>query len=71
MASKVTATRGDRAPELSRVAELIEQLHDRMYAHIQKEEQVCFRSSRTWIRNRLSLIRLRSHAFVLLHIPSS
>ena len=42
MASKVAAKRGDRAPELHRVAELIEQLHGEMYAHIQKEEQVLF-----------------------------
>jgi regulator of cell morphogenesis and NO signaling len=42
MASKVAVTRGDRAPELAKVAELIEKLHDEMYAHIQKEEQVLF-----------------------------
>jgi regulator of cell morphogenesis and NO signaling len=42
MASKVATTRGDRAPELAKVAELIEKLHGEMYAHIQKEEQVLF-----------------------------
>jgi regulator of cell morphogenesis and NO signaling len=42
MASKVTATRCDRAPELAKVAELIEKLRSEMYAHIQKEEQVLF-----------------------------
>ena len=42
MASKVAATRGDRAPELAKVAELIEKLHGEMYAHILKEEQVLF-----------------------------
>jgi regulator of cell morphogenesis and NO signaling len=42
MASKVAATRGDRAPELTKVAELIEKLHGEMYAHIEKEEQVLF-----------------------------
>ena len=42
MASKVATTRGDRAPELAKVAELIEQLRSEMYAHIQKEEQVLF-----------------------------
>jgi regulator of cell morphogenesis and NO signaling len=42
MASKVAAKRGDRAPELQRVAELIEQLRGEMYSHIQKEEQVLF-----------------------------
>jgi regulator of cell morphogenesis and NO signaling len=42
MASKVAMTRGDRAPELAKVAELIEKLRSEMYAHIQKEEQVLF-----------------------------
>ena len=42
MAMKLAATRGDRAPELAKVAELIEQLRGEMYAHIQKEEQVLF-----------------------------
>ena len=42
MALKVAATRGDRAPELAKVAELIEKLRGEMYAHIQKEEQVLF-----------------------------
>ncbi|MGB6692292.1 MAG: DUF542 domain-containing protein [Terracidiphilus sp.] len=42
MASKVATERSDRAPELARVAELIEQLRGEMYAHIQKEEQVLF-----------------------------
>ena len=42
MASKVAATRGDRAPELAKVAELIEKLRREMNAHIQKEEQVLF-----------------------------
>lgn len=42
MTLKLAATRGDRAPELSRVAELIGKLNGEMYAHIQKEEQVLF-----------------------------
>jgi regulator of cell morphogenesis and NO signaling len=42
MASKVAANRGDRAPELAKVAELIAKLHGEMHAHIQKEEQVLF-----------------------------
>ena len=42
MASKVAATRSDRAPELAKVAELIEKLRGEMYTHIQKEEQVLF-----------------------------
>ncbi len=42
MASKVATTRGDRAPELAKVAELIENLRSELYAHIQKEEQVLF-----------------------------
>ena len=42
MASKVAAKRGDRAPELATVAELIEKLRSEMYAHIQEEEQVLF-----------------------------
>ena len=42
MASQVAAKRGDRVPELPRVAELIEQLRSEMCAHIQKEEQVLF-----------------------------
>jgi len=41
-ASKVATELGDRAPELARVAELVEQLRDEMYTHIQKEEQVLF-----------------------------
>jgi regulator of cell morphogenesis and NO signaling len=42
LASKVATERSDRAPELARVAELIEQLRGEMYAHILKEEQVLF-----------------------------
>jgi regulator of cell morphogenesis and NO signaling len=42
MAMKLAATRGDRAPELTKVAELIEQLRGEIYTHIQKEEQVLF-----------------------------
>jgi regulator of cell morphogenesis and NO signaling len=42
MARNLEAKQSDRAPELGRVAELIEKLHDEMYAHIQKEEQVLF-----------------------------
>ena len=42
MAMKLAVTRGDRAPELTKVAELIEQLRGEMYTHIQKEEQVLF-----------------------------
>ena len=42
MASTVAAKRADRAPELARVAELIEVLRNDMYAHIQKEEQILF-----------------------------
>ena len=42
MALKLAATRGDRASELAKVAELIERLRGEMYTHIQKEEQVLF-----------------------------
>ena len=42
MALKLAATRGDRAPELGKVAELIEKLRGEMNTHIQKEEQVLF-----------------------------
>ena len=42
MALKLAATRGERAPELAKVAELIEKLRGEMYTHIQKEEQVLF-----------------------------
>jgi regulator of cell morphogenesis and NO signaling len=42
MAGKVAAKRGDRAPELERIEELLEKLHAEMLAHIQKEEQVLF-----------------------------
>lgn len=42
MACNLEAKQSDRAPELGRVAKLIEKLHDEMYAHIQKEEQVLF-----------------------------
>ena len=42
MARKVTAKRGDRGPELAKIAELTEKLHDEMHAHILKEEQVLF-----------------------------
>lgn len=34
--------RGDKAPELKKVEELIEQLHTEMLEHIRKEEQVLF-----------------------------
>jgi len=42
MASKVATRRSDRAPELAKAANLVENLHAEMYAHIQKEEQVLF-----------------------------
>jgi regulator of cell morphogenesis and NO signaling len=42
LAAKVSATRSDQAPELTKVAELIEKLRGEIYAHIQKEEQVLF-----------------------------
>lgn len=42
MASKVAAKRHDRAPELVKVAELVEKLRCEMYAHIEKEELVLF-----------------------------
>lgn len=42
MASKLSAKRGDREPQLTKIAELIESLRGEMYAHIQKEEQVLF-----------------------------
>jgi len=42
LARKLAAKRGDRAPELHTVADLIEKLHEEMHAHIQKEEQVLF-----------------------------
>jgi regulator of cell morphogenesis and NO signaling len=42
MALKLAATRGDHAPKLAKVAELIEKFRGEMYTHIQKEEQVLF-----------------------------
>ena len=42
MASKLSAKRGDREPQLTKIAELIERLRGEMHAHIQKEEQVLF-----------------------------
>lgn len=42
MARKVAAKRGDRAPELHSVADLVDRLHHELHAHIQKEEQVLF-----------------------------
>ena len=42
MAGRVAAKRGDRAPELERVVELLEKLHADMLVHIRKEEQVLF-----------------------------
>ena len=42
MARKVAAKRGDRAPDLHAVANLIDKLHGEMHAHIEKEEQVLF-----------------------------
>jgi regulator of cell morphogenesis and NO signaling len=59
MASKVAATRGDRAPELAKVAELIEKLRSEMYAHILKEEQVLFPfiSQMDWRFHRLNQCR--------------
>jgi regulator of cell morphogenesis and NO signaling len=42
MASTVAVKRGDRAPELANVAELIGKLSAEMLVHIEKEEQVLF-----------------------------
>ena len=42
MAGKVAAKRGDRAPELEQIEELLEKLRADMLYHIQKEEQVLF-----------------------------
>jgi regulator of cell morphogenesis and NO signaling len=42
MASKIAAKRRDRAPEMVKIAELVEELRGEMYAHIGKEEQVLF-----------------------------
>jgi len=42
MASKLSAKRSDREPQLTKIAEQIERLRGEMYAHIQKEEQVLF-----------------------------
>jgi regulator of cell morphogenesis and NO signaling len=42
VAAKVAAKRHDRAPELAKVAELVEKLRCEMYAHIEKEELVLF-----------------------------
>jgi regulator of cell morphogenesis and NO signaling len=42
MASMVAVELSDRAPELAKISKLIEKLHDQMYAHIEKEEQVLF-----------------------------
>jgi len=42
MASKVAAMRSDRAPELAKVAELVEKLRGEMQAHIEREEEILF-----------------------------
>jgi regulator of cell morphogenesis and NO signaling len=42
MASTVAERCSDQAPELTEVAEQIEELRGEMYAHIQKEEQILF-----------------------------
>jgi len=42
MARKLAIKRRDESPELERVAELLEQLRDDMFAHIEKEEEVLF-----------------------------
>ena len=42
MASKLSAKRSDREPQLKKIAELIETLRGAMYSHIQKEEEVLF-----------------------------
>ena len=42
MAQKLAEKRGDRAPELKQVAELVAGLRDELLAHIEKEEQILF-----------------------------
>ena len=42
MAHKLAAKQSDRAPELKKVSELLEELRADMFAHLQKEEQVLF-----------------------------
>lgn len=42
MARKLTGKHGDRAPELNKIAQLIEELHADMLAHLEKEEQILF-----------------------------
>jgi regulator of cell morphogenesis and NO signaling len=42
MASKVATNTADRAPELAKVAELVEELQAEMHAHIEKKERVLF-----------------------------
>ncbi len=42
MAQKLASKRGDRAPELKKVAELVFDLRDDLLAHIEKEEQILF-----------------------------
>jgi regulator of cell morphogenesis and NO signaling len=42
MARKLAGKRGDRAPELKKVAALLEDLRAELYAHIQNEELVLF-----------------------------
>jgi regulator of cell morphogenesis and NO signaling len=42
MAGKVAGKHGVRAPELKRVAVLMEQLHVKLFAHIEKEELILF-----------------------------
>jgi regulator of cell morphogenesis and NO signaling len=42
MGSKVAAKKRDRAPELVKLAALLEKLRGDMYAHIEKEERVLF-----------------------------
>ena len=42
MAHKLAAKRGDRAPELQGIEDLVEDLRAQMLAHIEKEEQMLF-----------------------------
>jgi len=42
MAHKLAAKRGDRAPEMTRIEALVEELRADLLGHIQKEEQVLF-----------------------------
>jgi regulator of cell morphogenesis and NO signaling len=72
MAGKVAAKRGDRAPELERIAELLEKLHaGDAGLTFRRKSRFCFRSSRKWIRIRSSPTHRHMRVFARCHFQSS